>query len=192
MNTTRTSLLLRVKDRGDAEAWSEFHKLYAPVLYRYARGKGLSRQDAEEVRDQCLEVLVRKIPDFHYDRAKGSFKNWLYRIASGKVIDLQRKRRERIAGTDDIDGLHDPSPTPDELWERHWKQERLKYCVEQVKSSVSELDYKAFRLLLREECPVPEVCARLGINANQVYKAKARVIRRVREKLTELEADLGE
>ena len=52
MNTTRTTLLSRLKTRSDAAAWSEFHRIYAPLLYRYARGRGLSRADAEEVRDQ--------------------------------------------------------------------------------------------------------------------------------------------
>ena len=71
MATTRASLLLRLKDPTDAEAWSEFHKLYAPLLYRYARRRGLSRDDAEEIRDQCLEVVTRKMPTFEYDKEKG-------------------------------------------------------------------------------------------------------------------------
>lgn len=52
MTTTRATLLARLKNRSDAEAWSQFQKLYAPLLYRYARGRGLSREDAEDVRDQ--------------------------------------------------------------------------------------------------------------------------------------------
>ena len=87
MVTTHASLLLRIKNRSDAEAWSEFHALYAPLLYRYARRRGMGREDAEEVRDQCIEVISRKIKDFDYDKEKGGFKNWLYRIASGKVVD---------------------------------------------------------------------------------------------------------
>lgn len=52
MMATRASLLLNLKNRSDAEAWSEFLKLYAPLLYRYARARGLSRNDAKEVCDQ--------------------------------------------------------------------------------------------------------------------------------------------
>ena len=189
MTTTRASLLLRIKNRSDAGAWAEFHKLYAPLLYRYARSRGLPRQDAEEVRDECLEVVARKIPRFDYDTEKGSFKNWLYRIASGKVIDLLRKHHERVADTQDLRDLRDAEPTPDELWEQHWKYEHLKRCVEQIRGSVSKMNYEAFHMLLFEECTVEEVCARLGLNANQVYKAKSRVLQRVRQKLTELDPD---
>ncbi len=189
MITTHASLLLRIRNRSDAEAWKEFHALYAPLLYRYARGRGLAREDAEEVRDQCLEVVSRKIADFDYDKQKGGFKNWLYRIASGKVVDHLRKRREKQADTQALEGLVDPSPTPDDHWEQTWKNEHLKYCVEQVRSHVSEMNYRAFHMLLFEDCTVDEVRARLGMNANQVYKAKSRVLLRVRKIWAEVDPD---
>ncbi len=187
MTTTRATLLARLKNRSDTEAWSEFHKLYAPLLYRYARGRSLSREDAEDVRDECLAVVARKIADFEYDKAKGGFKNWLYRIASGKVIDLLRKRREKVADSRDIRDLVDPAPSPDQVWEQHWRHEHLKYCVEAVRGSVSERNYQAFSMLLYEDCSVEEVCVRLSMNANQVYKAKSRVLQRVRKVMSELD-----
>ena len=190
MTTTRATLLARLKSRSDAEAWSQFQKLYAPLLYRYGRGRGLSREDAEDVRNQCLEVVARKIGTFKYDKAKGGFKNWLYRIAHRKVIDLLRKRRERVADSEEIRALRDPGPTPDETWEQHWEQEHLRYCVEQIRGSVSEMNHRAFCMLLFEECTVDQVCARLGMNANQVYKAKSRVLQRVRQKLAEFDSDI--
>ncbi len=66
MQTTRKTLLARVKDPADAVAWRQFHELYAPLLYRYARRKGLTRSDAEEVRDQCMAVVVEKIGGFEW------------------------------------------------------------------------------------------------------------------------------
>src|SRR5262249_39182590 len=116
MTTTRTSLLIRIRDRSDVEAWRNFQELYAPLLYRYAGTRGLSREDAEDVRDECMAVVARKIADFEYDKAKGGFKNWLYRIASGKVIDLLRRRHEKQADSGQMAALPDPAPTPDETW----------------------------------------------------------------------------
>ena len=190
MTTTRSTLLTRLKNRGDAEAWSQFQKLYAPLLYRYARGRGLPREDAEDVRDQCLEVVARKIRTFQYDKAKGGFKNWLYRIAHRKVIDLLRKRHERIADSRELGALPDPGLTPDKIWEQHWEQEHLRYCVAQIRGSVSEMNYRAFHMLLFEECSVEEVRDHLGLNANQVYKAKSRVLQRVRELMARFDSDI--
>lgn len=189
MSDTRPSLLLRVRDRGDSEAWGEFHKLYAPLLYRYARSRGLSREDAEEVRDQCLERISQKIPSFEYDKHKGGFKNWLFRMARGKVIDLLRKHREQRADTQAIQEVVDPASAPDAHWSEVWKMEHLRYCVEQARESVSDKNYQAFCMLLYEGSSVQEVCDRLGMKADHVYKARFRVLQRVREIMNELDRD---
>ena len=37
---TRASLLVRLRDGGDAGAWQEFVHLYAPIIYGFARKRG--------------------------------------------------------------------------------------------------------------------------------------------------------
>ena len=97
MDATRHSLLLRIRDLRDDHAWQEFHSIYAPFLYRYARKRGLGHDDAEEVRAACLEVIARQIAGFEYQREKGGFRNWLRRIVTNKVIDALRKRKVPVA-----------------------------------------------------------------------------------------------
>ncbi len=186
MDTTRKTLLIRLKTRSDSQAWREFYQLYGPLLYRYARSRGLSREDAEDVRSQCLVIVVQKIAEFEYDKAKGGFKNWLRRIASNKIVDLYRKRREKVAESQHLRGLLDPEPGPDEVWEQTWRNVHLRYCVEQVRDATSPRNYEAFRLLVLENVSVDEVCHRLGMNRNQVYKAKSRVLRHVGQTCREL------
>ncbi len=189
MSDTRSSLLLRMRDRSDSEAWGEFHKLYTPLLYRYARSRGLCREDAEEVRDQCLEQITRKIPSFEYDRRKGGFKNWLFRMARGKVIDLLRKHREQRVDSQVIQAVADSASAPEEHWAQIWKMEHLKFCVEQLRGSVSEKNYQAFCMLLFEGSSVTEVCERLHMKPDHVYKARFRVLERVRALMSELDPD---
>lgn len=189
MDTTRPSLLLRVRDPRDAEAWSEFFALYAPLLYRYARGRGLGRDDALEVRDRCLEVIARRIRSFEYDPTKGGFRHWLRRVAETKTADLFRKRRERSIESGDLRRLADDSQTPAALWDQCWEKEHLRYCTERVRGDVPPKTYETFRLLAFESLSVPDVCSRLGLNSNQVYKAKSRVLAAVRRKMAELGFD---
>lgn len=186
MRDTRATLLLRVRDPGDEEAWSEFHGLYAPLLYQYARQRGLASADAEEIRDQCLLIVAQKIGSLEYDREKGGFKNWLRRIAEGKVVDFFRKRREPSADARVLEHLPDPRPAPEELWEQQWLYQHVLYCAAQVKATFSEQTYRAFELLAFDGCSVDDVSARLQLTRNQVYIAKSRVLRRIRTRMTEL------
>lgn len=184
--TTSRTLLQRVRDPGDAEAWRRFFELYAPLLEGFARAHGLGAADAEEVRDQCLAVVSRRMHGFDYQRARGGFKRWLYTIARGKVVDHLRRVRAARPEASALLALADPGPGPDELWERTWRHEHLRFCLEEARRSVPPRSFEVFELLTVEGLEVAEVCARTGLNANQVYKAKGLVLRRVREVLARL------
>jgi RNA polymerase sigma factor (sigma-70 family) len=192
MDTTNPSLLLRIKDPRDVEAWSQFHALYAPLLYRYACAQGLSHEDAEDVRATCYETVVRQIAGFDYQKSRGGFKAWLRTLVSRRVIDLRRKRKEFAADSRELDEIPAREPPLDEVWEQQWREQHLRYCVEQVAKQVPDATFQAFQLLVRDECTAQEVCDRLGLTANQVYKAKARVLELVRAKMAEIDSDSGE
>lgn len=188
---TRPSLLLRVRDSTDQEAWTEFYELYAPLLYRYARAQGLNHADAEEIRSQCCESLVKQIPTFEYDRQKGGFKGWLRTMVSRRVIDRLRRNREKQLESADLRRLPCEEAPIDEIWERQWREQHLRFCVQALRSEVSDDTWEAFRLLVDEGMSVPDVCEQLGASANQVYKARARMLALVRKKLQYLEPDNG-
>jgi RNA polymerase sigma-70 factor (ECF subfamily) len=191
MNTTRASLLIRVRDPRDSDAWEEFHKLYAPLLYAYARARGLNHNDADEIRSVCYEAIVRQMPSFEYEKDRGGFKAWLRTLVQRRVVDWVRKRRENQAGSGELVAVEDSADGPDDAWERSWRQRHLAYCVEKVRTAVSEQTYSAFRLLL-DDTPVPQICDQLGMNPNQVYKAKARVLELVKTEMQLLDPELSE
>ncbi len=186
MTATRQTLLHRVRDAGDREAWTEFFELYAPLLEGYARAHGLARDDAEEVRDQCLEVLTRRLPHFEYQRERGSFSAWLYRIAHAKVIDLVRAKKVRAHESVELSSLAAAGADPDAHWTRQWRAEHLRYALARVQHDEPDERFRVFEMLLVDELPVNEVCARTGLVATQVYKIKAGVLRKVRALLERL------
>jgi RNA polymerase sigma factor (sigma-70 family) len=186
VSDTRRTLLQRVRDPADGDAWTEFFGLYAPLLESYARAHGLAHADVEEVRDQCLEVLARKLPGFEYRRERGSFQAWLHRLARAKVVDLLRRRRVRAAESVELATLSDGAPEPDAAWEREWRAEHLRYALRAVQASEPVERFRVLELLLVEELTVPEVCARTGLVPAQVYKLKAALLKRVRAVLERL------
>ena len=189
-DTTRETLLIRIKNRDDSQAWSEFHELYAPLLYRFSRERGLSHDDAEDIRATCFAAIVKQVEEFEYDRSKGGFKAWLRTLVNRRIIDRARKRKERTADSRQLSKLASDEKEAHEIWDRNWQQQHLLYCFDLAKSKTPETTFRAFEMLIRERATVPEVCKELGLNANQVYKAKARVLQIVREELQLLDPDL--
>jgi RNA polymerase sigma-70 factor (ECF subfamily) len=186
VNTTRKTLLQRVRDNTDSQAWEQFFALYAPLLESYARALGLSPCDAEEVRDECLALITKRMPAFEYERSKGSFKSWLYRLAHGKVVDLLRRPTSQRASTESWLALEDSANALDERWETLWRREHLRHAFTEARRDESAVTLQVFELVLIEGLPVPEVCERTGLNARQIYKVKARMLKRVRDVLQRL------
>ncbi|HNQ22392.1 MAG TPA: sigma-70 family RNA polymerase sigma factor [Phycisphaerae bacterium] len=179
MNTTRLSLLERVRDLDDASGWAQFDKLYRPLLMLYARRRGLSPADAEEIAQECLEVLVAKIQGFE---RRLSFRAWLHRIVDHKVNQhLARQRRALSLGPEWLEEAPATEPSPAQIWEQQWDRTHLFYCLAALRSDFAPHTLQAFELYVLQGLPVAEIARLLGMTPNQIYVAKSRVMRRLRE-----------
>src|SRR6516225_12478590 len=97
---TRPSLLVRLRDARDQEAWADFVRLYAPAVYRFARRKGLQDADAADVTQEVLRGVAGSIAGLDYDPRQGMFRGWLFTLAHRRLCDwfISRQRRERGSG----------------------------------------------------------------------------------------------
>lgn len=183
LHTTSTSLLQRVKDARDKEGWRHFFHIYQPLLYRFARARGLSRDDAEDIAQQCMTLLTEEMPRFEYSRAKGGFKHWLRRLANNKINDFLKKRRIPGAKSADFRRPQEREASLDELWEREWERKHLQHFLKQIRDEVAPATYQAFQYYVLCDWPVERVVGTLGITPEQVYAAKSRLTRKLRAKM---------
>src|SRR5262245_26498265 len=96
-NSTRASLLERLKNWEDKESWREFFAIYWRLIYSTATKAGLSDAEAQDVVQETIITVAKKMPGFKYDPAIGSFKSWLLHTTRWKITDQFRKRgRENI------------------------------------------------------------------------------------------------
>ena len=71
---TRPSLLLRIRDASDADAWGEFVEIYGPLVYRFARNRGVQHADAADLTQEVLGTVARVSPRLEYDPDRGNYK----------------------------------------------------------------------------------------------------------------------
>lgn len=190
MDRTSSTLLERVRAPDDREAWQSFFDLYYPLLGKYARLKGLRAGEAEEVAQECMALLARRMPGLRYSRLRGQFRGLLRTIVSHRIADQYKKRALRLGGSRilrELPARGEPAPgEDDEPWDQLWLREHMLYCLRQMEPRCAPRTFEAFRLYMLQGLPVQEVCRRLGLSANQVYQAKARMIRRLRRAVLEL------
>ena len=179
LNATRSTLLRRVRDLGDTESWGEFDKLYRPMLVKYARHRCLQPEAAEEIAQQCLVAIVSRIGEF---KRRASFRGWLRSMVDHKISDyFASRQRERQADTAVLRNACDLGPTSVELWEETWDRAHLYHLVVTLRTNFAQHTLQAFSLYVLQERPVGEIGQVLGMTPNQIYVAKSRVIRFIRE-----------
>ena len=79
---TRPSLLVRIRDMRDTQAWSQFVEIYTPLIYGFARKHGLQDADASDLTQDVLRVVAKTIRGLDYDQQRGSFRGWLFTVGN--------------------------------------------------------------------------------------------------------------
>lgn len=184
MSQTRSSLLSRIKNLEDGLSWEEFDQIYRPMLLRYALARGLPREQAEEIAQQCMVSIASGIQDF---QRRVSFRGWLRGMIDHKVANqLRRQQKEVGARTVDFDREQTKEENPALVWERQWNRTHLLYCLSQVRNQVAPMTYRAFELYVLHELPVEEIATRLDMTPNQIYVAKHRLLSHLKKRWADL------
>jgi RNA polymerase sigma factor (sigma-70 family) len=188
---THYSLLARLAEPADSEAWSEFTSLYEEAIFRYSRNRGLQEADAREVVQIVLLAVHQAIGDWMPTGRPGSFRAWLletaHRVCLRALSDL-RKFDRATGGTSMFEHLNgvadaDSAALSDE---RDWRKWAFCWAAGQVQREVQPSSWRAFWLTAVDGLPPDKVAAQLGMKTGAVYAAKCRVLARIRERTHEL------
>jgi RNA polymerase sigma-70 factor (ECF subfamily) len=183
---TRASLLVRLRDPRDGAAWGQFVDLYGPLIYGYVRKQGLQDADAADLSQDVLAAVAGAVGRLSYDPARGRFRNWLFTVVRRKLANWRRDRPYRAEGGDDTSTEklleHWAAPAEEEAeWDAEWEQRLFAWACEQVRSGVTAATWQAFWRTAIDDQPGKQVAADLGLTVAAVYRARSRVLARLRE-----------
>src|SRR5262245_817299 len=190
--TTRATLLARLRqDPTDQVAWDAFVERYGRHVYRWCRQWRLQDADAEDVTQDILAKLARKLRDFHYDPSR-SFRGWLKTVAHHAWRDFVDSRPCRAAGGDaHVRVLMQTLEAREDLVQKlaeAFDHELLEAATLRVRLRVAPQTWEAFRLVALEGMPVTEVADRVRMQVAMVYVAKSKVQKMLQEEIRNLEA----
>jgi RNA polymerase sigma-70 factor (ECF subfamily) len=190
---TRPSLLVRLRDARDTEAWGQFVQLYAPLVYEFARKRGLQDADAADVTQEVLRAVARSACRLQYDPRRGSFHAWLLTVALHKVQDFWSSRRRHGQGSGDagvqvlLEEQTAPEPEEAAWWDQEYQRQLLAVAVEQVRAECHASTWQAFWQTAMEGKKPREVAAALGMSVAAVYMAKSRVLSQLKRQIQQLQ-----
>ncbi len=184
---TQPSLLSRVRNPANHDAWCEFEAKYRGLIVRFCRGRGLQQTDAEDVLQMAMTKLVQSMPGFVYDAKRGRFRDYLYRIVRGAISDWAA--RPKSPGQPVFRLLSADSPAANDaalesLWTQEWVNHHYRLAIETVRQSVEPRSSEIFERSLRGES-VEALAAAFGMNTQAVYKIRQRLRARMEEAIAQ-------
>ena len=189
---TRPSLLVRLRDVDDADAWREFVRLYTPLIFHHCVRHGLQEADAADVAQEVMRVAAGAMPEFQYDANRGKFRGWLLQTTRNRLYKFfaRQQRAPQTADEATIERFLNEEPASDEWarWEEEYRQRLFDWAAEKARSEFQPATWDAFRLTAMESVSVKDVADQLGISVGAVYIARSRVLARLKE-LIETVAD---
>ena len=195
---TRRSLLDRLRNWEDQASWQDFFNTYWKFIYGVAIRSGLSDQEAEDVVQETVISIAKKMPEFVYDPAKCSFKGWLMYVTRLRIIDQLRRRQPAMqqspSGDDDsrrtptVERVPDLSAAnqQDASWDEEWERNLVDAAMERVKLRVKPEHYQIFYLSAVKGLGTTQVAKMLQVNMGQVYLIRHRLAKEVKREVERL------
>jgi RNA polymerase sigma-70 factor (ECF subfamily) len=185
---TRASLLVQIRDGTNDSAWNEFVNLYGPVVYGFARKRGLQDADAADIVQDVLRSVSSSIRRLDYDRHQGTFRGWLFTVTRNKVFNFLSARRIRPQGSGDTttNRMLDSQPQHSDgadIWELEYQQRLAALAMNRIKGEFQANTWQAFWLTAVEGVGVPDVAKQLRMSTGAIYVAKSRVLARLKDEV---------
>lgn len=182
---TRYTLIGKLQNPQDVEAWSEFTSIYQPLIFRICRKRGLQHADATDVTQEVLSKVASAIEKFSADRHGATFRGWLYRITQNLVIDFLRKRnRNVLAKANHPLQMADNNLSADDdsaEFRLEYQRQIFWLVAKEVCQQVKPKTWQAFWLTEIEQQPVDEVSKQLEVSTGSIYVSRSRVIARLKQ-----------
>lgn len=187
MATTSASLLERLRDGRDQDAWGRVLDLYGPLIRGWAARLGVRGADADDLVQDVLTVVVRRFPEFVHPDKPGAFRGWLRAIAVNCAREVWRDRKVQpvAPGGTDFGSYLARLEDPDDPLARDWDREHdvfvTRKLLDRLQAEFEPRTWDLFRRFVLDGLPADQVAAELGTTPNAVYIAKSRVLARLRE-----------
>jgi RNA polymerase sigma factor (sigma-70 family) len=187
MQTTQLSLIQRLHNADDHEAWQAFAEIYFPAIVNSLKFKGLAPEDAEDAAQQVLMSVARSLAKRPHDPQRARFRTWLERVTRNAALNaLQRAPKDRATGGTDMLAVLSDVPHCEEdaaLLEREHRKQLLRSAASRIECEFAPDTWQAFwRTTVLGEA-IDSVARQLNKQVGSVYAARSRVVRRLRSEI---------
>lgn len=177
---TRMSLILRLVDRDNHDAWSEFVQVYQPVVQRFIQRHGLQYADAAEITQEVLSRVCKSIETWDPEHERSTFRGWLYRITRNQTIDFLRSKKPEVVLSevyaDESINIPIKDVDPSVEFRAEYERQLFFWAAETIRPTFKPTNWEAFWRSTVDGEAIEQVAEDLKISCGTVYVARSRIM----------------
>lgn len=178
-NLQERKLIRKIVLFGSSKAADTLIRSYYDEIYRFVAIQIGDKDTAYDLTQNIFISMLRSIASYREERA--SFRTWLYRIATNRIIDFRRKTVPRTISLDELSEA-----------EENGCAEEIDYCkniagkqlMEQIEKYVCGFEtdiQQIFRLHIYGEETFQKIAVLIGISEATVKSKYYRLIKQIRK-----------
>lgn len=189
---TRASLVFRLRDRNDNDAWQQFLDLYGQTIFQFVRSRGLQDADAADLVQEVFRRVGNAIGRLDYEKQKGGFRAWLFAITRNCLNTYFKKQQRVVQGINDSNSggmlgqFANEKDELDERWELEFQRQLMAKAIATIRPKTEPSTWAAFEMTAIQNQTADEAAGVLGMSRGAVYVARSRVTSKLREEVKRL------
>ena len=193
---TRYSLIAKLRDSQDVQAWNEFASIYQPLIFRIVAARGLQYADATDVSQEVLARVAKVVDQFDSAHSKVTFRGWLYRITRNITVDFLRKQNRDRTKTPldqaaDVSALTSPTASESTEFRQQFEKQIFWVVAQDVRAQVETKTWQAFWETEIEQRPVADLAGELNLSVGAIYIARSRVLAKLKKQVQQRMLETG-
>ncbi len=185
-NVTSLSLLERLRHSPDDEAWQRFAGIYQPLLHKWLKTHSRSEADIDDIVQDVLLTVFRKLGEFEHNHQTGAFRAWLRTSAVNRLRQMWRQKRpaletDQASFLGQLELMTDPNSEMSKQWDAEHDAHVAHQLLLQMEKEFAPATWQAFHRQVVEGANAQQTAREMNLSVNAVLIAKSRVLKRLRQ-----------
>ena len=206
---TSETLIERIHDLEDQEAWDRLFQIYAPLIRIFAMERRCPNSSLDDVVQQTFVSLIKALAKSPYDKKKGKFRTLLYLLSRRQIYNVFNRQKNKgfVQSNTEYDNVinnlaDSESVEPCKSWDDHWENNLMARAYEQVKKNIRDhgdsMTLEIFESVFFEQLRAKDVAKMMsarygtGVKENKIYQDKSRVLAMWKHELKKLKEEFGD
>ena len=190
---TRYTLLDRLKNEDDQQAWEDFKAYYDPFILIMLSKFNIAHSDKDDLVQEILLSLWKSLKQFNPNDQRAKFRTWFSQIIYRRSMDFYRKKSRSDKNVESV--KEDPTqlksftePEIEKVFQKEWEAHIVNVALDNISPMFSGKAIDVFKMAMKN-IDTNTIAENFDLKPNTVIQLKNRVKNRLVKEIQTLKSE---